>query len=46
MTLTECVIILKRLQWSETSIDKLGKLEFCIKQIVQEQNKRRKTHDS
>ncbi len=42
MTLTEAVIILKRLQWSETSIDKLSKLDFCIKQIIQEQNKRKR----
>ena len=40
MTLTEAVIILKRLQWSETDIDKLMKLDFCIKQIITEQAKR------
>ncbi len=40
MTLTEAVIILKRLQWSETDIEKLVKLDFCIKQIIVEQTKR------
>ena len=36
------VIILKRLQWGETDIEKLMKLDFCIQQIIQEQNKRMK----
>jgi len=40
VTLTEVIIVLKRLQWSETDIEKLMKLDFCIKQIITEQAKR------
>jgi len=30
----------KRLQWGETDVDRLVKLDFCINQIIVEQNKR------